>query len=162
MAERRSQSASKKARSRRAATEASAGAPSPTPVGPPGEGRFRYDGLNRLMHEKARLGLMTCLIGAPEGLSFGDLKRLCDLTDGNLNRHLKQLEDAGLVSTERIRGGGRPQTLCIITDAGRQQFSAYLSELQRVVADAQGQLRGQQQGRGDQEADGQARGAPAH
>ncbi len=112
---------------------------------PSSSGRFAYDGLNRVMHEKARLGLMTCLAGAPEGLTFNELKRLCVLTDGNLNRHLKQLADAKLVRLVRDEGARRPQTTCLLTDAGRESFAAYLAELQRVLGDAQRQINAQQQ-----------------
>ncbi|MEX0585264.1 MAG: helix-turn-helix domain-containing protein, partial [Pirellulales bacterium] len=62
-----------------------------------GKGRFAYLGLERVMHEKARLGILTSLVGHAAGLLFTDLKELCALTDGNLNRHLKVLQDAGLV-----------------------------------------------------------------
>jgi DNA-binding MarR family transcriptional regulator len=103
-------------------------------------GRYSYDGLDRVMHEKARLGLLTCLAGADEGLSFGELKKLCDLTDGNLNRHLKHLTDARLVRLQRDESGGRPQTTCFLTTAGRDRFLDYLAELQRVIGDAQNQM----------------------
>lgn len=106
----------------------------------PTNGRFSYEGLDRVMHEKARLGLMTCLAGASEGLTFGELKQLCDLTDGNLNRHLKQLSDAGLVDLERDESNKRPQTVCSLTDFGRERFLQYLAELQRVIGDAQEQV----------------------
>ena len=59
-------------------------------------GRFAYDGLERVLHEKARLGIMTSLVTRPEGLLFSELKRLCALTDGNLSRHLDVLREAGL------------------------------------------------------------------
>ncbi|EMI18389.1 transcriptional regulator [Rhodopirellula maiorica SM1] len=107
---------------------------------PSSSGRFAYEGLDRVMHEKARLGLMTCLAGAPEGLTFNELKRLCDLTDGNLNRHLKQLADANLIRLVRDEAARRPQTTCLLTDAGRESFAAYLAELQRVLGDAQRQI----------------------
>jgi DNA-binding transcriptional ArsR family regulator len=60
-------------------------------------GRFAYEGLERAIHEKARLGILTSLATRREGLLFTELKALCSLTDGNLNRHLKVLQDAGLV-----------------------------------------------------------------
>jgi hypothetical protein len=50
---------------------------------------FSYDGLDRVIHEKARLGLLTSLMAHPKGLAFADLKQLCGLTDGNLSRHLQ-------------------------------------------------------------------------
>ena len=59
-------------------------------------GRFAYEGLERVFHEKARLGIMTSLISQPRGVVFADLKELCHLTDGNLSRHLQVLHEAGL------------------------------------------------------------------
>ncbi len=56
------------------------------------EGRFAYEGLDRVIHERARLSVLTSLITNPKGLTFGDLKQLCGLTDGNLSRHLQVLE----------------------------------------------------------------------
>ena len=67
----------------------------PTKPTPPG--RYAYDGLDRVLHEKARLGIMTSLATRPRGSSFNDLKQACALTDGNLNRHLDVLHKAGLV-----------------------------------------------------------------
>jgi len=99
-------------------------------------GRFAYEGLERAIHEKARLGLMTSLMTRPEGLSFNELKELCDLTDGNLNRHLEVLSEAGLVTVRKEEGTGRGRTLCKITSAGRTRFKEYLEELERVIADA--------------------------
>ena len=75
-------------------------------------GRFAYEGLERVLHEKARLGIMTSLVTRPEGLLFGDLKRLCALTDGNLSRHLEVLSEAGLVEVWKGFENRRPQTLC--------------------------------------------------
>ena len=72
-----------------------------------GDGRFAYEGLDRAIHEKARLGILTSLIAHPEGLLFNDLKELCSLTDGNLNRHLAVLEEAKLVTTNRPAKRGR-------------------------------------------------------
>jgi len=54
----------------------------------PDSAPFSYDGLDRVIHEKARLGLLTSLMAHPKGLAFADLKQLCGLTDGNLSRHL--------------------------------------------------------------------------
>ena len=66
-----------------------------------GDGRFAYEGLDRAIHEKARLGILTSLVAHPEGLLFNDLKELCSLTDGNLNRHLAVLEEERLIATNR-------------------------------------------------------------
>ena len=103
---------------------------------PDQSGRFAYEGLDRVLHEKARLGIMTSLVGRPEGLIFADLKRLCALTDGNLSRHLDVLREAGLVEIWKGFEHRRPQTLCRLTPEGRQRFVAYLEELEQVIRDA--------------------------
>jgi DNA-binding transcriptional ArsR family regulator len=100
-------------------------------------GRFAYQGLERVLHEKARLGIMTSLVTRPEGLLFNELKRLCVLTDGNLSRHLDTLREAGLVELWKGFENKRPQTLCRLSRAGRDRFLKYLAELERVVRDAQ-------------------------
>ena len=105
--------------------------------GPPAEpGRFAYEGLDRVLHEKARLGILVSLMTRPEGLSFGELKRLCSLTDGNLSRHLDALEQERLVLIHKGHNGRRPQTRVELSAEGRRRFLAYLGELERVVRDA--------------------------
>ncbi len=102
-----------------------------------GEGRFSYDGLDRGMHEKARLGILSSLAASSAGLLFNDLKQLCALTDGNLSRHLTVLSEAGLIEIWKGTSGQRPQTMYRLTAVGRKRFTAYISELEKVVADAQ-------------------------
>ena len=99
-------------------------------------GRFAYDGLDRVIHEKARLGVLTSLVAHPKGLVFGDLKQMCDLTDGNLSRHLAVLEDASLIDIVKGYDHNRPQTVCRITAEGRRRYLAYLAVLEQVVRDA--------------------------
>lgn len=94
---------------------------------------YSFAGLDRLFHERARLGIVTSLAGQPEGLAFGELKRLCGLTDGNLNRHLAALEEAGCVLIEKGPGGRRPVTRCRLTGTGRDRFVAYLSALEGAL-----------------------------
>jgi DNA-binding MarR family transcriptional regulator len=101
-------------------------------------GRFAYDGLDRVIHEKARLSVLTSLVSHPKGLVFGDLKQLCGLTDGNLSRHLQVLEEAALIAIEKGYDQNRPQTLCRITPQGRQRYLDYLKVLEQVVRDAAG------------------------
>ena len=101
-----------------------------------GKAPFAYEGLDRAIHEKARLGVLTSLIVHPRGLAFSDLKQLCALTDGNLSRHLQVLHDAGLVEIVKGYAGSRPQTQCRLTAAGRQRFLEYLVVLEQVVRDA--------------------------
>lgn len=99
-------------------------------------GRYAYEGLERVMHEKARLGIMTSLAARPEGLRFSELKELCTLTDGNLSRHLQTLEEAGMIEVWKGWQKRRPQTLVRLSAEGRKRFMAYLAELERVVSDA--------------------------
>jgi DNA-binding HxlR family transcriptional regulator len=101
-----------------------------------GEGRFAYEGLDRVIHEKARLSVLTSLVAHPKGLVFGELKRLCGLTDGNLSRHLSVLEEAAMLEIQKGYDRNRPQTLCRITPLGRQRFLDYLAVLEQVVRDA--------------------------
>jgi DNA-binding MarR family transcriptional regulator len=100
------------------------------------EGRFAYEGLDRVIHERARLSVLTSLITNPRGLAFGDLKQLCALTDGNLNRHLHVLEDAELVEIVKKVDRNRSLTLCRITAQGRARYMEYLETLEQVVRDA--------------------------
>jgi DNA-binding HxlR family transcriptional regulator len=100
------------------------------------EGRYAYEGLDRVIHEKARLGILTCLVSYPKGLAFNDLRRLCKLTDGNLSRHLQVLEEAEMVAIEKSFVENRPHTSCRLTPAGRKRYNEYLSVLEQVVRDA--------------------------
>ena len=106
---------------------------------PEDAGRFAYEGLDRVLHEKARLGILTALVTRPDGLSFSDLARLCDLTDGNLSRHLDVLADARLVKITKGFEGRRPRTTCALTGHGRRRFREYLTQLEKVLRDAAAQ-----------------------
>jgi DNA-binding transcriptional ArsR family regulator len=97
--------------------------------------RFAYDGLNRVIHERARLSLLTSLITHPKGLAFSELKDLCALTDGNLNRHLLVLEEARLVSVSKTLDGSRTQTRCRISALGRRRYLEYIAVLEQVIID---------------------------
>jgi DNA-binding MarR family transcriptional regulator len=104
---------------------------------PPHRGsRFAYDGLDRVIHERARLGLLSSLIANPKGLRFADLKQLCALTDGNLSRHLQVLQVAKLVEISKGFEHNRPQTMCRITAKGRKRYLDYVSVLEQVILDA--------------------------
>ena len=100
------------------------------------EAPFAYKGLERVIHEKARLGILASLATHAAGLAFSELKRMCALTDGNLNRHLQVLQDAGLVDVRKHTTGPRPQTVCQLTSQGRSRFGEYISVLETVVQDA--------------------------
>ncbi|HEY1190544.1 MAG TPA: transcriptional regulator [Gemmata sp.] len=108
---------------------------------PEGAGRFAYDGLDPVLHSKARIGILTALATHPDGLSFSDLARLCSLTDGNLSKHLETLarsEDGepGLVDITKSFQDRRPLTTVVITSSGRKRFRAYLAQLEKVLRDA--------------------------
>ncbi len=104
--------------------------------GKSGKAKFAYDGLDRTIHEKARLSILTSLMTHPTGLAFGDLKHLCGLTDGNLSRHVKMLHEAGLVNIQKGYENNRPHTTCQITSSGQKQFLEYVAVLEQVIRDA--------------------------
>src|SRR5215213_6041065 len=99
-------------------------------------GTFAYEGLDRVIHERARLAILSSLASAENGLTFNDLKDLCALTDGNLSRQLQVLKDANLLEIEKGTSGNRPQTICRLTRTGRKRFLEYIAELERVVSNA--------------------------
>ena len=99
-------------------------------------GRFAYEGLDRVIHERARLSVLTSLITNPKGVAFNELKRLCSLTDGNLSRHLQVLQAEKMVEVSKGHEKNRPQTICRITAAGRKRYLEYLATLEQVVKDA--------------------------
>src|ERR1700735_5708888 len=103
---------------------------------PSSEGRFAYQGLDRVIHERARLSVLTSLVTNPKGLPFGDLKQLCALTDGNLSRHLRVLEKGKMVELVKKYERNRPLTICRITASGRARYVEYLATLEQVVRDA--------------------------
>ena len=100
------------------------------------EGRFAYEGLDRVIHERARLSVLTSLITNPKGLAFNELKELCALTDGNLSRHLRVLERAKMVQIAKGQDKNRSLTVCRITSSGQKRYLEYLTTLEQVVRDA--------------------------
>ncbi len=100
------------------------------------EGRFAYEGIDRVIHEKARLSIVASLAAHPDGLQFNDLKDQCTLTDGNLSRHLQVLQEAGVVEVKKSSKNNRPQTWCKLTATGRKRFAEYVAALEKVVSDA--------------------------
>ena len=101
-----------------------------------GAGRFAYEGLDRVIHEKARLSILSSLASHADGLVFGDLKSLCALTDGNLSRQITQLQEAGFVEVTKGYYRKRPQTTVKLTRQGRKRFLEYIEVLESVLADA--------------------------
>src|SRR5437763_11416077 len=90
---------------------------------------FSYHGLDRVIHEKARLGLLTSLMAYPNGLAFADLKQLCGLTDGKLSRRVAVVQEAGLVEVTKGDEGNRPGTPGRPTSTGRRRFLDKLAVL---------------------------------
>jgi DNA-binding transcriptional ArsR family regulator len=111
------------------------------------KGRFAYPELDRVLHERARLGILTCLLSTTSSrATFNDLRELCDLTDGNLSRHLKALEEADVVHLEREQTGSRPLTWISFTKSGRKRFLDYVEVLESIVQSSSAAARGR---RGD-------------
>jgi DNA-binding MarR family transcriptional regulator len=100
------------------------------------DSRFAYPGLDRLIHERARLGVLSSLIAHPNGLRFADLKQLCALTDGNLSRHLQVLQAAKLVEISKGFERNRVKTVCRVTAKGRRRYLDYVAVLEQVILDA--------------------------
>ncbi|MDR2845112.1 MAG: transcriptional regulator [Puniceicoccales bacterium] len=93
-----------------------------------------FQALEKVFHEKSRLAIVACVAGADdEGASFTELRETCELTDGNLKAHLVALEAAGVVTTRRIFGNGRPRTLVALTSTGREEFVIYLGALEDAL-----------------------------
>ena len=99
--------------------------------------RLAMDDVDRIFHEKARLGILTSIVGMPEGLNFIDLKELCGLTDGNLNRHLKVLLDARILSVKKTGKGRNTNSVYRLTKKGKDGFRMYLSALETILNNAQ-------------------------
>lgn len=100
-----------------------------------------YSELERLFHEPRRLAILSHLIGVEGGLTFRQIRDLCDLTDGNLNRHLKMLVEARAVRLEKDFVGARPRTTVYLTEEGRKGFVRYLDALEAVLKLASGSAR---------------------
>ncbi len=100
------------------------------------DGDYSYEGLDRLLHERARLSILTALSSEAAGRSFSELRSLCGLTDGNLSRHLKVLEEAKLLKAKRTGSGRGSNTHLALSAHGRRSFMRYLTELERVLRDA--------------------------
>jgi len=98
------------------------------------------EALERVFHEPNRLAIMSAVCAAGRGVTFSDLKTACGLTDGNLNRHLKVLVQAGGVRIEKSFVKDRPRTTVYVTAAGLRRFNEYLAALTRVLQRAKQSL----------------------
>ena len=99
--------------------------------------RYSFDALDRVFHEKARLGILTSMVSSTDELNFTDLKELCGLTDGNLNRHLKVLLEAKIIAVRKTGRGRNTNSDYRLTAAGRRAFLEYIAQLEDVVRKAQ-------------------------
>lgn len=88
--------------------------------------------LDRVIHEKGRLAIMSMLAASPE-LSFTELREALGMTDGNLTTHIRTLQEAGYVSVTKSFQNNRPLTTCALTAAGRQAFTNYINLLEQII-----------------------------
>jgi len=88
--------------------------------------------LDRVIHEKGRLALMSMLAASPE-LSFTEMRDALNMTDGNLTTHIRTLQEAGYVSITKSFQNNRPLTTCSLTAAGKRAFTGYINLLEQIV-----------------------------
>ncbi len=91
--------------------------------------------LDRVIHEKGRLAIMSMLAASPE-LSFTEMRDTLRMTDGNLTTHIRTLQQAGYVAVTKSFDKKRPLTTCSLTPAGRKAFTQYLDLLENLVQQA--------------------------
>lgn len=94
-----------------------------------------FSQLDRTIHEKGRLSIVTLLAGRDDW-SFQDLKAELGMSDGNLITHLRTLAAAGYVEEEKDETGARPRTTYQLTKAGRKAFRQYVDVLEEIVKSA--------------------------
>lgn len=95
------------------------------------------EALEKIFHEPNRLAIMSALCGAEKGLSFSELREQCKLTDGNLNRHLKVLEESAAIRISKRFFKNKPRTTVTLSKTGLRRFEDYLAALQQVLETAQ-------------------------
>ena len=88
--------------------------------------------LDRVIHEKGRLAIMSMLAASPE-LSFTELRDALEMTDGNLTTHIRTLQEAGYVSVSKSYKKNRPLTTCSLTTEGKKVFANYINLLEQIV-----------------------------
>jgi DNA-binding transcriptional ArsR family regulator len=95
-----------------------------------------YEALEKIFHEPNRLAIMSALCAADKGLAFNELRDTCGLTDGNLNRHLKVLEESGAVKIRKEFVDNKPRTTVLLSEKGLIRFNEYLGALSEVLEKA--------------------------
>jgi DNA-binding MarR family transcriptional regulator len=88
--------------------------------------------LDRVIHEKGRLAIMSMLAASPE-LSFTEMRDTLKMTDGNLTTHIRTLQEAGYVSITKSFQNNRPLTTCSLTSAGKKAFANYINLLEQII-----------------------------
>ena len=124
---------------RRADLSAAAGryaaAPAPAPASPPAPTTAAE--LDRLVHERVRLGILSAL-AARTSATFTDLKALLNATDGNVSVHARKLEEAGYIECTKSFDGRVPRTEYRITADGRAALDRYLDHMEALIRAARG------------------------
>ena len=93
--------------------------------------------LDRVIHEKGRLAIMSMLAASPE-LSFTEMRDALGMTDGNLTTHIRTLQEAGYVSITKSFQHNRPLTTCALTVAGKKAFTNYINLLEEIIQQTKG------------------------
>ncbi len=88
--------------------------------------------IDRVIHEKGRLAIMSMLAASPE-LSFTELRDTLNMTDGNLTTHIRTLQEAGYISITKSYQNNRPLTTCSLTAAGKRAFANYINLLEAII-----------------------------
>lgn len=88
--------------------------------------------LDRVIHEKGRMAIMSLLAATPE-LSFTEMKQTLGMTDGNLSVHLRTLQEAGYIAISKTFQDRKPLTTCSLTTGGRKAFASYIDLLEQIV-----------------------------
>lgn len=88
--------------------------------------------LDRVIHEKGRLAIMSMLAATPE-LSFTELRDTLNMTDGNVTTHIRTLQEAGYLAVSKTYEKNRPLTTCSLTAAGRKAFTEYINLLEQIL-----------------------------
>jgi DNA-binding MarR family transcriptional regulator len=99
------------------------------------------DAIERVFHEPNRMAILSVLCASRAGVPFTELRDRCGLTDGNLNRHIKTLEEAGVVRCKKAFVNDKPRTTVFLTSAGTKRFQAYLDALTEVLKQAKSAIR---------------------
>jgi DNA-binding MarR family transcriptional regulator len=88
--------------------------------------------LDRVIHEKGRLAIMSMLAATPE-LSFTEMRDTLAMTDGNITTHIRTLQEAGYISITKSFQNNRPLTTCSLTTAGKKAFTDYINLLEKII-----------------------------